>query len=170
MKTYAFILLILWLSICSCSDPQNKSESQTSVDASGNDGTNLTLELIDDRDDKERALEALTIIQNSGGGKLYSTFPYSQHDCNGIISYFKISKEEFEAALLDLLNQHYRNMSEHERAYLASTSVQAQDSYTIKTCGATSEPLAMEDSIAPPRIGMWVFQAFLDQTDLIIEW
>ncbi|MBL4706297.1 MAG: hypothetical protein JKY54_17350 [Flavobacteriales bacterium] len=169
MKT-SFILLILGLSICSCSGPQNKSENQTSADASGNDDTNLTFELIDDRDDKEKALDALTFIQKSSGGKLYSTFPHSQHDCKGVISYFKISKEEFEAALLDLLNQHYRNMSEHERAYLASTSVQAQDSYTIKTCGATSEPLTMEDSIAPPRIGMWVFQGFLDQTDLIIEW
>ena len=166
MKSFIFSLFTLGSLFCSCSDAQYNSESHNVEQFNLDDTTKIKFEF---RSTEDTALDALVKIQLSGWN-LYSTFPYLSHDCQGPVSTFKISKEEFEDALLDLLSQYYGNLSANERTYLASAAVKAQDAYIVTTCGSTTESLDMEGSIAPPRKGMWIFQAILDQRDLVFKW
>jgi hypothetical protein len=115
------------------------------------------------------ALDALDTIQINGS-QLYSTFPNLDHNCEGVVSSFVISQEVFKEALLHLLNEYYQELSKGKRRDLASRSSKAQDSYIVRTCGATSKLHILEKSEAPPRVGMWIFQSILEQRDLIIQW
>ena len=118
---------------------------------------------------EEKALDALDKIQISGW-QLYSTFPNNKHDCEGIISSFKMTQEEFKDALLQLLNQYYLDIPLDERIELATTASKAQEEYIVKTCGTTAEKLTLEEFIKPPKRGTWIFQSLLNQRDLVIKW
>lgn len=158
MRSCTFFLVFIGLSICSCSDAQNEYQEDYNVD--------LLNEL---NEPEEKALDALDKIQLSGW-HLYSTFPNLEHDCYGTNNSFKITPKQFEDALLYLLNQHYLNIPKEERIELASVASKAQEEYLVRTCGATSEGLILEESAEPPRYGMWIFQSFLNQRDLVIQW
>ncbi len=154
------------LSIYSCSDAQKGINNQIQEEyASGNE----PLFPKEFSESEEQALDALDKIQISGW-KLYSTFPNQNHYCENHINTFKITKIEFKAALLQLLNQHYTEMTKEERTELATLASEAQKEYTVQTCSTTSETSVLETSEIPPRKGMWIFQALLSQRDLIIKW
>ncbi|MFT5778519.1 MAG: hypothetical protein ACI837_001475 [Crocinitomicaceae bacterium] len=162
MRSLTIILVFLTLSICSCVDAQNEQKNQPQEE-------NKSLLKNELSDSEGKALDALDEIQISGW-HLYSTFPNLEHDCQGDITSFKITKEQFEDALLKLLNQYYLDMPEEERIELATIASKAQEEYTIKTCTAASRVLIVEGSVNPPQSGMWIFQSLLNQRDLIIKW
>lgn len=170
MKFRYIILVFLGLSICSCSDAQKETTSQPQEEIVNYSQEGPISWLQNElTEPEEKALDALDKIQVSGW-QLYSTFPSLNHDCQGINSSFRITQAQFHDALLDLLNQYYLDLPEEERIELASTASKAQDKYIVRTCGATTEKLIMEESVAPPRKGRWIFRSLLAQRDLVINW
>ena len=154
--------LLAGLLIISCSDPQEDIESPSE---------NETIELFQNEftEEQEEALDALDIIQMSGWS-LYSTFPNHIHDCNGNIDTFIVTQDQFRSDLLHLLNLHYLDLPVDERTELATAASKAQETYVIKTCGATADNLILDKTTDPPKSGTWIFQALLNQRDLIIKW
>jgi hypothetical protein len=171
MSFYFTAIFLLGLLVCSCSNAQDSSDNQTDVKFETKDSVAHAFKLVDNRTDEEKALDALDDIQVSGGGKLYSTFPNISHqECKGTINNYEISNEEFEDALLELLEKNYHNMSINERTYLASVSSKAQEEYKVSVCGSTILDADATKNMGPPRNGTWIFPAILDQRDLIIIW
>ena len=171
MRSYSISIIALGFSVYSCSNAQDQSENFNLEKSEFQDSIANSFELIDNRTDQERALDALDKIQVSGGGNLYSTFPNIWHrECQGLVDAFKISNEEFEDALIELLGGNYGNLSAREREYLASTSSKAQEEYEVTTCGSTLANTDTTENAAPPRKGTWIIPAILDQRDLIIIW
>ena len=167
MSLYSISISLLILSVYSCSNAQKSSYNQ----AETNDSVINNLAFSDNKSEQEKALDALNDIQMSGGGKLYSTFANIAHsECRGAIENYAISNAEFENALLELLDENYRDLSKEQREYLASTSAKAQKEYQLTTCGSTDPLTDTTMSSEPPRNGTWIFPAILDQRDLTIIW
>ena len=160
------MLIFTALSICSCTDAPDEVKSQEYEEYHPEEEAVLTKEL---NETEETALDALDTIQISGS-QLYSTFPEHEHDCHGNISSYIITRDEFEDALIDLLNQHYLDMPKEKGADLAFRAAKAQEEYIVRTCGSASKLLILEELEAPPKSGMWIFPSLLDQRDLVIQW
>ena len=166
MLIRSLLLFSLWAFTCSCSDSQHSENyaKQTTIhsDSMKVGFSNFTKA-------EEDALDALDDIQVSGW-QLYSTFPNIPHDCSTPIKTYQISQSEFRIALLQLLNQYYTHLPTKERTELATIASKAQIKYNLTVCGATFGNKLNENVNQPPTSGIWIFEALLDQRDLIIKW
>lgn len=124
---------------------------------------------IDNDSTVNQALDALTEIQRSGNGgmMLYLTFPNISHkECVGKVAHYKISREEFQDALMAVMEESNRHLSNDEKIELATIASQPWQQYKVTVCGAgdsNSKGLA-------PRKGTWIITAIFDTSDLLINW
>ena len=166
IKMYSIMLIFPALPISSCTNTQDEAKTQEQEENHLEEKAVLPKEL---NEAEERALDALDTIQISGS-QFYATFPEHEHDCHGNISSYIITSEEFEDALIDLLNQHCLDMPKEKGADLAFRAAKAQEEYIVRTCGSASKLLILEELEAPPKSGMWIFPSLLGQRDLVIQW
>ena len=169
MKTQTILVLIICVFLNSCTTSENKTENVKDADKNEAIEPNDKFDLKDDRTYEEKAQDALNVIQVKGSN-LYSTFANIHHRCKADYGTYQITSEEFENALLDLLIRYYPNIPPKEKEYLAHTVAMAGNDYSFRVCGTSTENTTPPDSITPPKIGMWVFQEFTEETDLVILW
>lgn len=169
MNINILLFLLLSLSLGACNSTENNLDNSSNEIAIDSNVSNQKFKLADERTLDEKALDALTNIQVSGSA-LYLTFANSYHRCKGEIGTYTITDTVFENVLLDLLERYYPNFSPEEKANLAFIAKLPKSEYTFTICAPSITTLAPEDSIVPPQIGMWIFQSFTDETDLIIQW
>ncbi len=169
VKIKTTLLLFTLLSFGACTSEENRPTNSPNEITIDSNVSNQKFKLADERTIDEKALDALTNIQVSGSA-LYLTFANSYHRCKGEIGTYTITDTEFENVLLDLLERYYPNFSTEEKANLAFIAKLPKSEYTFTICAPSITTLTPEDSIVPPQIGMWIFQSYTVDTDLVILW
>lgn len=166
MISYSYLILLLVLLGSSCSDDQKPSSYLVQEETHPTDSQKSTI-------DVDMAMEALNTIQLTGDGgmTLYLTFPDIHHnECQGEVSTYEISQEEFRDALLEVMAKNNQTLTDLVRSRLASTASQPLNLYRVKTCGSTTEPLATTEGQIPLHKGTWIITAIFGRSDLLINW
>jgi len=165
---------LLVLSMCilllnSCSQPNNRSEKETTISHSNNITQDLEITPALSAT-QNSAFEALNTLQVSTDemNRLYSTFAGIVQSCYPPDTSITISQSELLIAMKQFVTSNCKNLTTEERDRLAATSVLAQKEYTLSLCLGNSENINYENG--PPMSGTWVLPSILGRRDLIMVW
>lgn len=121
-------------------------------------------------DDKSAAFDALTEIQMSQGGHLFSTFAGIEHRCFPPDTTFTITSEELQIALEGLMAKYYDNISEEKRIQLSKEASLAQEDYLVLACYGFKKEAFQNVKEALPKTGKWILPEVLSLRDVVISW
>jgi hypothetical protein len=157
--------LVFLLLLLSCTSSKDHDSKQNTIDLN-----HIKRPVFTDNDSTvNQALDALNEIQISGNGgmMLYLTFPNISHkECVGEVAHYEITREEFQDALMAVMKENNRHLSNDEKIELATIASQPWEQYKVTACGAgdsNSKGLA-------PRKGTWIITAIFGTSDLLINW
>ncbi|GAB5557784.1 MAG: hypothetical protein SchgKO_19970 [Schleiferiaceae bacterium] len=119
---------------------------------------------------QESAFDALNTLQVSTDemNRLYSTFAGIDQPCYPPDTTLTISQSELLEAMKQFVTSHCKYLESENRDELASTSVLAQQEYTLSICFGNSENVSFEKGL--PMSGTWILPSILDRRDLVIVW
>lgn len=162
-------MLPCMLSACSRSNDRSEIGNQvahyqpTSISQNLQDVSELTPQ-------QQSAFDALNTLQVSTDemNRLYSTFAGIIQPCYPPDTSLTISQTELLIAMKQFVTRNCKRLSAKEQDELASTSVLAQEEYTLSLCLDNSANVTYENGA--PMKGTWVIQSVLDRRDVILVW
>jgi hypothetical protein len=162
-------MLSFLLIACSQSDKSLDQKQQTIYSQPTNIATNL--ETISElTPEQQSAFDALNTLQVSTDemNRLYSTFSGIVQPCYPPDTSITISQSELLVALKQFVTSNCRNLTVEERNELATTSVLAQEEYTVSLCLDNLSNVDFKNGA--PMTGTWVMPSVLGRRDVIIVW
>ena len=170
MKILIMLLTTLMLlSSCTSTDESTNQEHQSTDSLPSVYRANMDT-IPELTPEQQSAFDALNTLQVSTDkmNRLYSTFAGITQPCYPPDTSLTISQSELLIAMKQFVTSNCKNLSAEKRDELATTSVLAQDEYTVSLCLDNSVPVTYENGA--PMTGTWVVPSVLGQRDVIIVW
>jgi hypothetical protein len=162
-------MLSFLLNACSQSNKRLDKKQQTTYAKPTDSATNLeTISGL--TPEQQSAFDALNTLQVSTNemNRLYSTFAGIVQPCYPPDTSMTISQSELLVAMKQFVTNNCRNLTVEERIELTTTSVLAQEEYTVSLCLDNSSNVDYKNGV--PMTGTWVMPSVLGRRDVIIVW
>ena len=163
------LLTIFVFLINACSQPNQRSDKEMDYNQA-----NLLQEPMESAyeltTDQQSAFDALNTLQVSTDemNRLYSTFAGITQPCYPPDTSLQITQSELLIAMKQFVISNCKGLSVEAQEELASSSVLAQNEYTVLLC--LDDTTGVNYEIGVPRIGTWVLPGVLGRRDVIIAW
>ncbi|MEM6378256.1 MAG: hypothetical protein AAF705_08590 [Bacteroidota bacterium] len=164
-----FLLLVFVFLSNACTQSGNPLEKKTSGPNANQPAQNVA-PIYALTPEQQSAFDALNTLQISTDerNRLYSTFAGSAQPCYPLDTSLNISQVELLEAMKQFVTDNCKRLTIEEGNDLATTSVLAQQTYSVSLCLNNSENVSYKDGI--PKTGTWLIPNVLGRRDIVIVW